>query len=166
MMNEPIKMEVSQQQLEKELVRVELRHRRSGMIKSILLWSLIVVACILTISVLWFPILWIEDTGQVILSQRTEEFHHEEDVVLWRGDVIAILTVAGTAGERILRDELGNLMYHGEVLSGEGISPSLTVVPDDHVLLLDASSGKMFCTECEEIIGKFILRMWPLPWIE
>ena len=165
-MNEPIKMEVSQQQLEKELIRIELRHRRSGMIKSILLWSLILAACILTISVLWFPILWIEDTGQVILSQRTEEFHHEEDVVLRRGEVIAMLTVSGTAGERILRDELGNLMYHGEVLSGESIPASLTVVPDDHVLLLNATSSEIYCAECEEIIGKFILRMWPLPWIE
>ena len=106
MMNEPIKMEVSQQQLEKELQRVVQRHKRSRMAKSITIWSLIVAASVVTVSALWFPVVWSADTGQLILTHRTEELYCE-DLVAWNhSDDTAIL---------IMKDNVGADMFGNEV---------------------------------------------------
>ena len=166
MTNEPIKMEVSQQQLEKELQRVAQLHKRKSVIKSIILWTMIAAACIITVSLLWFPIVWIEDTGQIVLTQRSDEFFHEEFVVWDSGNGAAIFTVTGTAGELIIRDELGNLIHNGEVMTGENIPDHLTTVPEDHVLLRDKAESRIYCVACEEIIGRVIFPIWPLPCTE
>lgn len=166
MMNEPIKMEVSQQQLEKELQRVVQRHKRSRMAKSITIWSLIVAASVVTVSALWFPVVWSADTGQLILTHRTEELYCE-DLVAWNhSDDTAILTVIGTEGEHIVQDELGNLIWQGEGMSGENIPDGFNAVQEDHVLLLDQAAGKVYYTSCEEILGKVLFQTGSLPFLK
>ena len=59
----------------------------------------------------------------------------------------------------------------GNMEQWNGSYPTVEVVRGD----IDAGNCFVLCDgevtgshlhECEEIIGKFILRMWPLPWIE
>ena len=166
MMNEPIKLEVSRQQLEKEMTRVEHRYKKNRVVNNLLLCILVVGSCIAVVSVLWFPIVWNEDAGQLHLVIRTNEFDSEDVIVCNSSGGMLILQVIGTAGERIIRDELGNLIHDGEVMIGMNVADDLTTVLDNHVLLTDQSAGKIYDIPREEIIGKMVIQIWPLPWFE
>ena len=166
MMNGPIKLEVSRQQLEKEMIRVEYQRKKNKAVKNLLLWFCIIASCIATVSVLWFPIVWNEDAGQLLLAMRTSEFGREDVAVFDSGECILFLQVVGTAGDRIIRDELGNLIHNGEVMIGMNVADELITVQDDHVLVMDKAEGKVYDMACEEIIGKLVIQIWPLPYFE
>ena len=88
----------------------------------------------------------------------------DEDLAVWKhGDDMSVLTVKGIAGEHLVRDEMGNLIWQGEVMHGVNIPDGITAVAEGHVLLLDQAAGALYGASCEEIIGKVLFQIGPLP---
>lgn len=173
MMKETINSELSRQQLEKELLRMEHRHKRSRAFQNTMIWLMVMAVCLTTLSVLWFPILWIRagdqsapEKGRAVLTMRTTVFNHDDLVVYYRGEDTTIMQIVGKAEDQITRDDQGDALLHGQVMPAANIPQELTVVPDNYVLLMDTSKEKVDCVPCDEIVGKVLLQIWPLPWVE
>ncbi len=172
MSNEPINSELSREQLETELKRVQKRHDRSSAIKKAALWMLCSIALLATVSVLWFPVLWIMDAsvgnsegGCAVLTMRMQKLQYEDIVACNRGDDSVILQVVAMAGDSIDYHSQGFISVNGNKQYAAKYVSDVSIVPDDCMLLMNSSGKEVFCVQREEIIGKVILRIWPFPWI-
>ena len=169
MSKEMINSQLSRQQLEKELKRVENRNTRTGAIRKALLWILLLMILVVTVSALWFPVYWIADetgetsgSGQAVLTMRTQQVDSGDLVVCYRGEHPELQQVAATAGARVDVDDQGYLLLAGKKLFAAGTVGNISVVPDDCMLLLDGASDALCCVRSDEIAGKVILQLWPL----
>lgn len=171
MRNQPVNSELSQEQLEKELKRVQKRQSRSGKLKNTVLWlgGMILFASI--VSAMWFPVLWITDEaiagpehGCVVLTMRMQTYHQDDWVAFYNMDDVIAMQVAAVAGERIGSDEQGYALINGNGHVEGKYLDAVSIVPEDCMLLRNPSEDAVHIVRREAVAGKIILRIWPLPW--
>ena len=171
MKNEPINTELSRQQLEIELKRIEKRHNRTSAMHRSLCWLLIAIAVMGVVSTLWFPILFVTDapaTGfeyrKAVLTMRTRALKHEDKVAYQQGDESFLYDVVAVPDDRIESDGHGNVSINGTKSVQAVLREPISVVDDGCVLLMK-QGAEIICVPYEEITGKVLLQLWPLPWV-
>lgn len=150
--------------------------------------SLIVVASIaVLISMLFLPILRVTGTSmsptlsndELVMCSKHSNFKSGDIVAFYFNNKILLKRVIGTAGDIIDIDEYGNVFINGKLLDepylneksfGECDIDLPYQVPDNRIFVMgdnrsvsvDSRSNMVGCIADEFVIGRVILRIWPL----
>ena len=178
---------VSVEQLEKELRRE--RHRRTYRST---LWStisalLIVAAIAVLVSMLWIPVLQIVGEsmtpalyeGEIIVAPKGTKFGKGDVIAFYYNNKILVKRVIASAGEWVNIDEDGNVFINDVPLDEPYIAEkalgdcNITLpyqVPDGKIFVMgdhratssDSRNTAVGCVSEEQIVGKVMLRVWPI----
>ena len=178
----------SLEQLTAELEREKYKRRYKRVLRSTV-YSLIVVAAVaVLVATIWMPVLQIYgasmtptlDEGDIVISIKGLDFAPGDMVAFYMGNKILVKRCIAGPGQWVDIDADGNVYVDGELLD----EPYLTEkalgdcdielpyqVPDNHYFCMgdhrstsvDSRSTTVGCVSDEQIVGKIVFRVWPLP---
>lgn len=173
--------------LKKELKRVRYKQRyRSTMLNTI--YILIIVAAIaILVATLFLPVLQIYGSSMtptlhdedIVVSVSTAELERQDVIAFYYNNKILVKRVIATAGEWINIDKDGYVYVDGHSIEepyvdsrslGECDVEFPYQVPEGRVFVMgdhrsvsiDSRSSAVGCVAEEQIVGKLVLRIWPL----
>lgn len=179
--------QLSIEQLEGELQR-ERHKKRYGRVMRSTVYALVVVAAfaILT-AVLWMPVLRIYGSsmtptlqeGQVVVALKGSKFDHGDVVGVYYGSKLLVKRCIATAGEWVDIDADGNVYVDNELLDEPYLTEkalgecdiklpyqvpdhAIFVVGDHRATSVDSRSKSVGCIDEENVVGRIVLRVWPL----
>ena len=179
--------QLSIEQLEGELQR-ERHKKRYGRVMRSTVYALVVVAAfaILT-AVLWMPVLRIYGSsmtptlqeGQVVVALKGSKFDHGDVVGVYYGSKLLVKRCIATAGEWVDIDAEGNVYVDNELLDEPYLTEkalgecdiklpyqvpdhAIFVVGDHRATSVDSRSKSVGCIDEENVVGRIVLRVWPL----
>ncbi len=175
------------QQLEAELGRVRYRRRYRTVLRSTVFTLITVSAIAVLIATLWLPVLQIYGTsmtptlenGQIVVSIKSGTFETGDLVVFRYNNKILVKRLVAKAGDWVDIDTDGTVYvndkpleepYLNEKALGEcdlqlpyQVPESRMFVMGDHrSVSVDSRSTTVGCVAEEQIVGKIVLRVWPL----
>ena len=173
--------------LQEELLRVRYKSRfRRTLMGTI--YSLITVAAVaILVATLWLPVLEITGTsmtpalyeGQIVVSIKNSELNRGDMVAFYYNNRVLVKRVIAMPGEWVNMDESGNV-YINDVLFDEPYLEEhafgecnidlpyqvpegrLFVMGDHRSVSVDSRSKTVGCVAEEQIVGRLIMRIWPL----
>lgn len=175
------------EQLEKELRRE--RHRRTyrSTLRSTISALVIVAAIAVLISMLWLPVLQVVGEsmtpslfeGEIIIAPKGTRFEKGEVIAFYYNNKILIKRVIANAGEWVNIDQDGNVFINDTPLDEPYVSEkafgdcNITLpyqVPDGKIFVMgdhratssDSRNTAVGCVSEEQIVGRVMLRVWPL----
>ena len=178
----------SLEQLTAELEREKYKRRYKRVLRSTV-YSLIVVAAVaVLVATIWMPVLQIYgasmtptlDEGDIVISIKGLDFAPGDLVAFYMGNKILVKRCIAGPGQWVDIDADGNVYVDGELLD----EPYLTEkalgdcdielpyqVPDNRYFCMgdhrstsvDSRSTAVGCVSDEQIVGKIVFRVWPLP---
>lgn len=177
----------SQEQIEAELNRIKYRSRYNRLLRSTIYALLVVAAVVVLIATIWMPVLRIYGTsmapnlqdGDIIVSMKTSHFQPGDIVSFYYNNKILVKRVIASAGDYVNIDEDGNV-YVNDVLLEEPYLEEKALgdcnidlpyqVPDGKVFVMgdhrsasvDSRNTALGCIAQEQVVGKSLLRVWPL----
>lgn len=175
------------EQLTAELERENYKRRYNSVLRSTLFTLVVVAAVAVLVATIWMPVLQIYGSsmtptlseGDIVVSMKGTEFEPGELVAFYLGNKILVKRCIAGPGQWVDIDENGNV-YVDDVLLDE---PYLTEkalgecdlsfpyqVPEsryfcmgDHrTTSVDSRHSAVGCVAEEQIVGKIVLRVWPL----
>ena len=175
-------------QLEDELIRVRYRERYGKLLKNTVYSLLVVAAISVLIATLFLPVLEIYgnsmsptlENKDIVVSVKTTELKQGDICCLYYNNHILVKRVIGVAGDQIVMDETGNVYVNGILLDepyleekalGECDIEFPFTVPEQTVFVLgdnratsvDSRNSLIGSISVDEIVGKIVFRVWPLP---
>ena len=178
----------SLEQLTAELEREKYKRRYKRVLRSTV-YSLIVVAAVaVLVATIWMPVLQIYgasmtptlDEGDIVISIKGADFAPGDLVAFYMGNKILVKRCIAGPGQWMDIDADGNVYVDGKLLD----EPYLTEkalgdcdielpyqVPDNRYFCMgdhrstsvDSRSTTVGCVSDEQIVGKIVFRVWPLP---
>lgn len=175
-------------EIEQELVRLDDKQRRKRNVKYILGISAVVVAMIIIVTNIWFPVL------RVVGTSMNKNLSNDDIIVCFnssknieRGDIIAFYNsgnillkrVVGVEGDVVEMDESGGLIINGEYVNepyvlSRSLEPcdvefpvkvekdSFFVLGDQRNTSMDSRTEAVGLVKRDSIIGKVLVRVWPI----
>ena len=175
------------EQLENELHREKHKRRYKRVLRSTAYTLVVVAALAVLAAVLWMPVLRIYGSsmtptlseGQVVVSVKGSHFEHGDVVGVYYGSKLLVKRCIATAGEWVDIDDDGNVYVDSQLLDepylvekafGECdlILPyqvpenSIFVMGDHRATSIDSRSKSVGCIDEEDVVGRIVLRVWPL----
>lgn len=174
-------------QLEKELRRE--RHRRTyrSTLRSTVSALVIVAAIAVLISMLWLPVLQVVGEsmtpslfeGEIIVAPKGTRFNKGDVIAFYYNNKILVKRVIANAGEWVNIDQDGNVFINDTPLDEPYVSEkafgdcNITLpyqVPDGKIFVMgdhratssDSRNTAVGCVSEEQIVGRVMLRVWPL----
>ena len=178
----------SLEQLTAELEREKYKRRYKRVLRSTV-YSLIVVAAVaVLVATIWMPVLQIYgasmtptlDEGDIVISIKGADFAPGDLVAFYMGNKILVKRCIAGPGQWVDMDAGGNVYVDDKLLD----EPYLTEkalgdcdiefpyqVPDNRYFCMgdhrstsvDSRSTTVGCVSDEQIVGKIVFRVWPLP---
>lgn len=173
-------------QLSAEIKRIRNRRRFKNTLRGIL-FTLIVVAVIALVLCYFFPVVRMTSasmdstlrTGDLCLVLKDTDLAPGDLVVFSYANKLQVKRVIALGGDEINILEDGSVQVNSDALSEPYVSfPSLTpsnieypfevpqghvfVMGDNRVISLDSRTSAMGTIAQEQVIGKVLLRFWPL----
>ncbi|MDO4156439.1 MAG: signal peptidase I [Oscillospiraceae bacterium] len=174
-------------QLTAELKRVRYRREFTKMLRSTISSLLVVAAIAVLISMLFLPVLRVTGTSmtptlvndELVICSKRSNFQSGDIVAFYFNNKILLKRVIGVAGDVIDIKEDGTVYVNGEKLEepyvnelafGECDLDLPYQVPESRVFVMgdhrstsvDSRSSVVGCIAEEYIVGRVILRVWPL----
>lgn len=178
-------------QLERELEREKYKHQYNRVLRSTIYTLVTVAAVAILVATLWLPVLQIYgnsmtptlEAGNIVISLKSDEFQPGDVIAFYYNNKILVKRVIASAGDWVDMDEEGNVSVNGEALD----EPYLTEkaygdcniklpyqVPESRVFVMgdhrsvsvDSRNTQIGCIGEEQIVGKLVMRIWPLTDIE
>lgn len=175
-------------QLEAELARVKYRSRYRLVLRSTVYTLIVVAAIAVLVATIWMPVLQIYGSsmtptlseGDIVVSLKGSAFQRGDLVAFYLGNKILVKRCIAGPGQWVDIDADGNVYVDGELLD----EPYLTEkalgdcdielpyqVPDNRYFCMgdhrstsvDSRSTTVGCVSDEQIVGKIVFRVWPLP---
>lgn len=177
----------SLEQVEAELNRIRYASRYRSVLRSTVYTLVVVAAVAILVATLWLPFLRIYGTsmaptladGEIICCVKTSDFEPGDIIAFYYNNKILVKRVIGRPGDWIDIKEDGTVYVNEEPLE----EPYLTEkalgecdivlpyqVPESRVFVLgdhretsvDSRSTAVGCVAQEQIVGRILLRIWPL----
>ena len=178
----------SLEQLTAELEREKYKRRYKRVLRSTIYTLIVVAAVAVLVATIWMPVLQIYgasmtptlDEGDIVISIKGSDFAPGDLVAFYMGNKILIKRCIAGPGQWVDIDADGNVYVDGELLD----EPYLTEkalgdcdielpyqVPDNRYFCMgdhrstsvDSRSTTVGCVSDEQIVGKIVFRVWPLP---
>lgn len=177
----------SMEEIEEERTRLKYKQRYSKTLKSTFAVLVVVAAIAVLIAMLWMPVLRIYGTSmqptleddQIVICAKSDNFEQGDIVAFYLGNKLLIKRYIAGPGDWVNIDEAGNVTVNGQALNEPYItekSYGITnielpyQVPEDKYFLMgdnratsmDSRNSAVGCISDDEIVGKVVLRIWPL----
>jgi len=174
-------------QLEKELRRERHRRNYRATLRSTVSALVIVAAVAVLVSMLWLPVLQVVGEsmtpslfeGEIIVAPKGARFNKGDVIAFYYNNKILVKRVIANAGEWVNMDQDGNVFINDTPLDEPYVSEkafgdcNITLpyqVPDGKIFVMgdhratssDSRNTAVGCVAEEQIVGKVLLRVWPL----
>ena len=178
----------SLEQLTAELERENYKRRYNRVLRSTIYTLIVVAAVAVLVATIWMPVLQIYgasmtptlNEGDIVVSVKGSDFAPGDLVAFYLGNKILVKRCIAGPGQWVDIDADGNVYVDGELLD----EPYLTEkalgdcdielpyqVPDNRYFCMgdhrstsvDSRSTTVGCVSDEQIVGKIVFRVWPLP---
>lgn len=175
------------EELEAELARVKYKSRFRSTLMGTVYVLITVAAVAILVATLWLPVLRISgtsmtptmDDGDLVVSMKNASFERGDMIAFYFNNKILVKRVVAMAGEWVNIDTNGNV-YINNVLFEEPYLEEKAYgqcdiefpyqVPDGRIFVLgdhrsvsvDSRSKTIGCVAQEQIVGKLVMRIWPL----
>lgn len=175
------------EQMEAELKRERYKRRYYRVLRSTIYTLIVVAAVSVLVATLWMPVLQIYGSsmtpvlsdGDIVVSLKSADFQQGDILVFYYNNKILVKRVIAMAGDWVDIGEDGTVFVNGEELDEpyleEKAFGSCDIelpyqVPDGRLFVLgdhrsvsaDSRSAAVGCVAAEQIVGKLVLRVWPL----
>lgn len=176
------------EQLTEELNREKYNRRYKRVLRSTIYTLIVVAAVAVLVATIWTPVLQIYGAsmtptlseGDIVVSVKGLNFNPGDLVAFYMGNKILVKRCIAGPGQWVDIDADGNVYVDGELLD----EPYLTEkalgdcdielpyqVPEnryfcmgDHrVTSVDSRNTAVGCVSGEQIVGRIVFRVWPLP---
>lgn len=178
----------SMDQVESEIKKLKYRKRYRKTLISTITILITVAAVAVLAATLWLPVLQIYgdsmtptlNKGEVVVSLKGSSYGQGDIVSLWYGNKLLVKRVIAGPGQWVDIDENGNVYVDGDLIDEPYIQEKAFgdcnielpyQVGDDRYFVMgdhrktsaDSRNTAVGCIAEEQIIGKIIFRVWPLP---
>ncbi len=178
----------SQDALQTELNRLKHKKRFRILLRSTLYTLITVAAVAVLVATLWTPVLHIFGNsmtptlreGQYVVAVKGSEFEQGDLVSFYIGNKLLVKRVIALPGDWVDIREDGTVYINGEALTEPYVSEKSFgqcdlempfQVPQERYFLMgdhretsvDSRSSVVGCVGADQIVGKVIFRVWPLP---
>lgn len=179
------------QQLSDELERVKYKSNFKKTLFNTISSLIVVAAIAVLISMLFLPVLRVTGTSmaptmlndELIICNKRSNFETGDIVAFYFNNKILLKRVIGTSGDIIDISEDGTVYVNGEALDEPYINEKafgecdielpyqvpenrIFVMGDHRAVSIDSRSTSVGCIADEYVIGKVIMRVWPLDRVE
>lgn len=176
------------EQLEAELSREKYKRRYKRVLRSTVYTLVVVAAVAVLVATIWMPVLQIYGSsmtptlneGDVVLSVKGSDFAPGDLVAFYLGNKILVKRCIAGPGQWVDIDENGNVSVDGRLLEEPYLTEKalgecdITLpyqVPDNRYFCVgdhrstsvDSRSTAVGCVSDEQIVGRIVFRVWPLP---
>lgn len=173
--------------IEAERDRYQHKKAYKQVLKSTLIVLVVAAAIAVLIATLWMPVLQIYgssmsptlDDGQIVVTVKSQQYHRGDLVAFYYGNKLLIKRVIAEPGDQLIIDKDGCVFIDGKYLEEPYVKePALgdcdQVFPlqmneehwflmgDNRSISLDSRSSSIGPVSGEQIVGKIVLRVWPL----
>lgn len=178
----------SLEQLTAELERVKYKRRYKRILRSTVYTLIVVAAVAVLVATIWMPVLQIYgasmaptlDERDIVITVKGSDFAPGDLVAFYMGNKILVKRCIAGPGQWVDIDADGNVYVDGKLLD----EPYLTEkalgdcdiklpyqVPDNRYFCMgdhrstsvDSRSTTVGCVSDEQIVGKIVFRVWPMP---
>lgn len=178
-------------QLEAELKRVKYRREYGKLLRNTISSLIVVAAIAVLVSMLFLPVLRVTGTSmtptlqndELVVCRKRGTFQNGDIIAFYFNNKILLKRVIGVAGDIIDIDDSGTVYVNGEALEepylnekalGECDIELPYQVPDERIFVMgdhrstsvDSRSTAVGCVAEEAVVGKVILRVWPVKQFE
>ena len=188
---EKSKFTFTTEQIEQELKRVRYKERYGRTLRSTIYALITVAAVAILIAVLLLPVFQIYghsmtptlEDGDIVLSIKNASVESQDIIAFYYNNKILVKRVIAEAGQWVDIDKAGNVRVDGVLLNepyltdkarGECDIKMPYQVPEGKVFVMgdhrsvsvDSRTLAIGCVSEEQIVGKLVMRVWPLENIE
>lgn len=174
-------------QLEAELKREQYRHRYSGVLRSTVYTLIVVAAVAVLVATLFLPVLQIYghsmtptlEDGDIVVSIKGSDFEQGDVIAFYYNNKILVKRVIAGPGDWVDIDRDGNVTVNGQALDEPYVQEKalgdcnirlpyqvpdsrLFVMGDHRSVSVDSRNTSVGCIAQEQIVGRLVLRIWPL----
>lgn len=176
------------EQLKAELKRVKYKDRYKSVLKSTVYALIVVAAVSVLIATIWMPVLQIYGTsmkptleeGDIVVSLKGSDFESCDLIAFYFGNKILVKRCIAGPGQWVDIDEEGFVYVDGKLidepyLKEKALGDCNIKLPyqvpasryfcmgDHRSTSVDSRNTAVGCVSEEQIVGKIVFRVWPLP---
>ena len=176
------------EQLKAELKRVKYKDRYKSVLKSTVYALIVVAAVSVLIATIWMPVLQIYGTsmkptleeGDIVVSLKGSDFESGDLIAFYFGIKILVKRCIAGPGQWVDIDEEGFVYVDGKLidepyLKEKALGDCNIKLPyqvpasryfcmgDHRSTSVDSRNTAVGCVSEEQIVGKIVFRVWPLP---
>ena len=176
------------EQLSAELGRERYRERYMRVLRSTIYALVVVAAVAVLVATVWMPVLQIYGSsmtptvseGDIVICAKGSDFETGDLVAFYLGNKILVKRCIAGPGQWVDIDEDGNVYIDGEMLDEPYLKEKALgdcnidlpyQVPEDRYFCMgdhrstsvDSRNTSVGCVSEEQIVGKIVFRVWPLP---
>ncbi len=174
--------------MEAELARINYRKRYKKIIRSTIYTLITVAAVAVLVATLWLPVLQIQRSsmtptmadGNIVVSVKGGEYKRGDIIAFYYNNKILVKRIVALPGDYINIDDKGTVFINGTEIDEPYITDKAYgdvnielpyqvpaakyfVMGDHRNISVDSRNTAVGCVGEEQIVGKILFRVWPLP---